>query len=381
MSDSLAFAVDQYILGGGNAIVFADPLSLMDDPRLGPGGSIPEKLFKAWGITMPKGKAVADYNYATRLRNRNNQSETNPLWLSAPAGAFNTKDMITADLDSMLFPVAGAIEKLPNSPYKVEPLVQSSPNNELMDAMSHNLDVDTLRQRFKPSGKVRDLAVRITGKFKTAFPDGRPEKQPKAGQKAPAADKKASQKWLKVDKSTSVIVVVGDSDLLYDGYYVQRQNFLGYTISNVFNDNLNFMLNACEMLTGNPALIGIRSRGTFERPFTRVQDLKQKAQDRWLDKEQALVRQAKETNQKLNMLQRQKDASEQSILSEAQQKEIERFQAKKLKINHELKIVRRNLRADIERLGTTVKFVNIFLVPLLIGIGGIVFAIVRKRKA
>jgi ABC-type uncharacterized transport system involved in gliding motility auxiliary subunit len=135
------------------------------------------------------------------------------------------------------------------------------------------------------------------------------------------------------------------------------------------------------MLTGNPALIGIRSRGTFERPFTRVQDLKQKAQDRWLDKEQALVRQAKETNQKLNMLQRQKDASEQSILSEAQQKEIERFQAKKLKINHELKIVRRNLRADIERLGTTVKFVNIFLVPLLIGIGGIVFAIVRKRKA
>jgi ABC-type uncharacterized transport system involved in gliding motility auxiliary subunit len=182
-------------------------------------------------------------------------------------------------------------------------------------------------------------------------------------------------------ESEAVIVVVADTDLMFDGYYLSQQNLLGFNISNIFNDNLNFMLNTCEMLTGSPALIGIRSRGTFERPFTRVQQLERKAQDRWLDKEQALVRQAEETNEKLRMLEQQKDASQRAILSAEQEQEIARFQEEKLKINKELKIVRRNLRADIEKLGTKIKFVNIFLVPLLIGIGGIVYAFVRRRKA
>ena len=381
MSDTIAFAVDQYIMGGGNAIVFADPLSLMDDPRMGPGGSIPERLFKAWGITMETGKAVVDYTYATQLRNRNNQVESNPMWLSAPASAFFAGNLITANLESMLLPVAGAIEKLPDSIYTVEPLVQSSTNSVKVDAFSHNMNVNAIRRDFKPSGTIHNLAVRISGTFKTAFPDGKPEAEPKAGEPASETDTKDAEESLKEGKAASVIVVVADSDLLYDGYYLSQQNLLGFTISNIFNDNLNFMLNTSEMLTGNPALISIRSRGTFERPFTRVQELERKAQDRWLDQEQALVRQVEETNEKLRMLEQQKDASQRAILSEEQEQEIARFQEEKLKINKELKTVRRNLRSEIEQLGTTVKFVNIFLVPLLIGIGGIIYAITRRRKA
>ncbi|BBO89100.1 Gldg family protein [Desulfosarcina ovata] len=379
MSDKLAFAVDQYILGGGNAIVFADPLSLMDDPRMGPEGSIPDKLFKAWGISMPTGKAVADYTFATRLRNRENQVENNPMWLSVQADGFNGDDLITANLESMLLPVGGAIDILPDGPCTIEPLIHSSPNNELVDAFSHNQDVSALRRQFKPSGTARNLAVRISGTFKTAFPDGRPGPPEGTAEETPQTDPGAPV--LKTGKSPSVVVVVADSDLLYDGYYLSQQNFLGFNISNVFNDNLNFMLNSCEMLTGNPALIGIRSRGTFERPFTRVQALERKAQDRWLDQEQALERQVEATNEKLHMLEQQKDASQRAILSEEQEQEIARFQEEKLKINKELKVVRRNLRAEIEQLGTMVKFINIFLVPILIAMGGIIFAITRKRKA
>ncbi len=382
MPDTLAFAVDQYILGGGNAIVFADPLSLMDDPRMGPGGSIPEKLFKAWGITMETGKAIADYTYATRLRNRNNQVESNPMWLSTQAGAFIAENLITANLESMLLPVAGAIEKLPESVYTVEPLVQSSANSAKVDAFSHNMNVNALRRDFKPSGTIHNLAVRISGTFKTAFPDGKPESAPTTGEPASEIDTKdTEQAPLKEGTAAAVIVVVADSDLLYDGYYLSQQNLLGFTISNIFNDNLNFMLNSSEMLTGNPALIGIRSRGTFERPFTKVQELERKAQDRWLDQEQVLVRQVEETNEKLRLLEQQKDASQRAILSEEQENEIARFQEEKLKVSKKLKVVRRNLRSEIEKLGTTVKFINIFLVPLCIGVGGIIFAITRRRKA
>ena len=381
MSDAQAFAVDQYILGGGNALVFADPLSLMDDPRMGPGGSIPENLFTSWGIRMEPSKAIADYSYATQLRNRNNDIETNPLWLSANADAFNTENLITADLESMLFPVAGSIEALPDTTASVDVLVHSSPNNTLVDAFMHNMDVQSLRKDFKPSGTKRNLAVRISGTFKTAFPEGPPKKEPASEGGENEEESGQNESYLKEGKSESVIVVVADSDLLFDGYYVSKQNFLGFTVNNIFNDNLNFTLNACEMLTGNPALISIRSRGTFERPFTRVQELERKAQDRWLDQEQALVRQVDATNEKLRMLEQQKDGSQQAILSEEQEKEIARFQEEKLKINKELKIVRRNLRSEIETLGTTVKFTNIFLVPLLIGIGGLLYAVIRRRKA
>jgi ABC-type uncharacterized transport system involved in gliding motility auxiliary subunit len=381
MSDQLAFAVDQYLLGGGNLIVFADPLSLMDDPRMGPGGSIPETLFKAWGIGMPANKAIADYSYATRLRNRNNQVEENPMWLSAQATAFNPDNLITANLESMLLPVAGSIDTLPDNPYTVESLVKSSPNNAQVDAFAHNMDVRAIRRDFKPTDTIRDLAVRISGKFKTAFPDGKPAAEPSADQTTTETDIADEQEALVEANTEAVIVVVADSDLLYDGYYLSQQNMLGFTISNIFNDNLNFLLNTCEMLTGNPALIGIRSRGTFERPFTRVQALERKAQDRWLDQEQALVRQVEATNEKLRLLEQQKDVSQQAILSTEQEQEIARFQEEKLKINKELKTVRRNLRSEIEQLGTTVKFVNIFLVPLLIGIGGIIYAFTRRRKA
>lgn len=380
MSDTLAFAVDQFILGGGNAIVFADPLSLMDDPRMGPGGSVPKTLFEAWGITMDAGQAIADYNYATRLRAQDNQVETNPMWLSTQPGAFNTDNLITANLESMLLPVAGAIEVLPDSPVAIEPLILSSPNNQMVDAASHMMDVEILRRDFSPSGVVRNLAVHLSGRFPTAFPEGRPVVDSAAGPTDSETDAAESDRPLKEGTAASVIVVVADSDLLYDGYYLSQQNLLGYTISNIFNDNLNFLLNACEMLTGNPALIGIRSRGTVERPFTRVQALERKAQDRWLSQEQALVRQVEETNATLRLLEQQKDASQRAILSEEQEQEIARFQEEKLRINRELKTVRRNLRAEIEQLGAVVKFLNIFFIPLLIGIGGVLFAIVRRRK-
>jgi ABC-type uncharacterized transport system involved in gliding motility auxiliary subunit len=140
----------------------------------------------------------------------------------------------------------------------------------MVDAFAHSMDVEALRRDFKPSGTVRNLAVRISGTFKTAFPDGKPEAEPKAGDPVSETDTKDTEEPLKEGKAASVIVVVADSDLLYDGYYLSQQNLLGYTISNIFNDNLNFMLNTSEMLTGNPALISIRSRGTFDRPFTRV---------------------------------------------------------------------------------------------------------------
>lgn len=381
LSDALMYAVDQFVLSGGNVILYADPMSLMDDPRMGAMGSSAEPLMKAWGVSLVKGKAVADYGYATRLRNRENQIENNPLWLSIPKQAFSKEDIATAGLDSMLMPVAGALKNDPDSPHTFIPLIRSTDNAALVDAFSHRMDVSALRKNFKPSGEVYTLAAKITGSFASAYPDGKPAASDTVKEKDLKEDKEKDKiPHLKEAKEPATIIIVADSDLLYDGYYLSRQNFLGFAISNVFNDNLNLLLNTSEMLTGNNALIEIRSRGVFERPFIKVRELEAKAQAKWLDQEQSLVKKAEEANEKLRLLEQQKDSSQKAILSPEQEKEIDRFQEEKRKINKELKIVRRNLRSEIESLGTTLKFLNIFLMPIIIGVGGILFALYKRRN-
>lgn len=376
LSDQLLYAVDQYVLNGGNLIVYADPLSVLDNPRSGAVSSNPKKLFDAWGVSMDNNKVVADFSMATALRNQNNQPENNPLWLSSHPQNFNSQEIITANLESTLMPLAGSLVKAKESKYEFTPLIQSSRNAAMIDGFKHTMGVDAIRRDFTPSGEKYNLAVMISGKFKTAFPDG----QPKAPTDKEIADKEPEKSGLKEGAEKSNIIIVADADNLYDGYYVSKQNFLGFDVSNIFNDNLNLLLNTTEMLTGSEALIEIRSRGSFERPFTRVKQLEAQAQERWLVREQELVQKVEQTNAKLQQLEQQKDVSQRAIISPEQEAEIDKFQEEKLRINKELKVVRRNLRSDIEDLGATVKFINIFLIPLLVSLAGIIYAVYLRRR-
>jgi ABC-type uncharacterized transport system involved in gliding motility auxiliary subunit len=151
-------------------------------------------------------------------------------------------------------------------------------------------------------------------------------------------------------------------------------------MSKVFNDNLNFLSNACELLTGGDSLIGLRSRGTFERPFTVVMALENRAQERWLSKENELQERVERANRKLKELEQRKDASQRLIISPEQEAEIARFKAERRKIRRELKQVRKNLRADIDTLGNRLKAINVFLMPFLVACAGLVFALYRQRR-
>jgi ABC-type uncharacterized transport system involved in gliding motility auxiliary subunit len=306
------------------------------------------------------------------------------LWLSLEPESFNSKNIITGKLESMLLPFAGAIEKIPQSGLEYEPLLQSSTNASLIEGLMVRFGVSEIRRIFKPSNKNYDLAATIRGVFKTAFPNGRPENDKDDSQdikqNSSSENVKSIHNHLNTGSKSSTLIIIADSDLLFDDYYVKKQNFLGINISSVFNDNLNFLLNATEMLTGNHELINIRSGGRFERPFTRVQELEKSAQTRWLATEQELVQKVEETNQKLRELEHQKDATQQFIISEEQEAEIQIFKQEKLRINKELKKVRRNLRADIESLGSAVKFVNIFLMPLLISMAGVIYALYKRKR-
>ena len=381
MSARLEYAIDQYVLSGGNALIFVDPLCVSDRSQgqqqfMRSSGDSLNKVFKAWGISMDSAKAVADFGQPTRVRTGRDTMEDNPLMISARGGSFNRKDVVTAGLESMLFPVAGDIQKTGDMDRDFEPLVDSSKDAALTNAFNAYLGVEAVKKGFVPAGKPFNIVVRVRGTFKTAFPDGPPKSEDSEDKSA----EPPKRPHLKEGRKASTLIVVSDADMLADQFYVQRSNFFGMAISQMFNDNLNFISNAVEILTGSDDLIGLRSRGKLERPFTVVLELKRKAQERWLSKEKELVKQIEETNQKLRQLEQQKGGSQKMIISPEQEAEVARFKEQRQKINHELKQVRKNLRADIEALGATLKGINIFLMPLVVCVIGIVFAIYKQRK-
>lgn len=384
LSETLQYAVDQYVLKGGNVMVFADPFCVSDNSQDQMKAASLDKLFSAWGVKMETGKMLADFDNPTKVRTQNNQIEDSPLWVSVGENAFNAKDITTAKLEGMLFPVIGVIEQLPESKFEYESLLKSSTNSALADTIQVRFGSDVLRRNFKPENQKYDLAVKIQGTFKTAFPDGKPKDtsaESAEKDKKPESEAEKPETHLTEGAKKSVIIIVGDADFLFDGFYMSRQSFLGIDMSRMFNDNLNFVLNTTEMLTGTEELISIRSRGKFERPFTEVQELEKKAQAKWLSREQELVSKADETNRKLREFEQKKDKSQRFVMSEEQEAEIQRFQEEKHRINKELKEVRRNLRADIEALGTRVKIFNIFMVPMFVSIAGIAYAIYRRKKS
>ncbi len=366
---SLEYAIDQFVLSGKNALILVDPYCLSDTGAGMLKKATLEKLFSAWGISFSSKKAVADLKQSTLIKTHG-QIKDSPVIITARGFSFDKSHIITSGLDNMLFPVVGTIErKKKESKLRFEPLVYSSKDSDLVSIFFVTMGTEFVRRQISPQGKRYPLVVSLNGRFKTAFPEGPPKDAPK------------KVKQIKEAKNPSTVIIVGDCDFICDDFYVQKTRILGFVISRIFNDNLNFLLNSCEFLTGNQDLISLRTRGKFERPFIKVLELKAKAQEKWLQKEKELEKQVEAVNRRLEELEKRKKESEKFVLSPEQEREIERFRQEKIRIQHELKEVRKKLRADIERLGLWLKFVNMFFMPFLISLFGIGFALYRQKKA
>ncbi len=177
ISDATQFAIDQFVLRGGRLLAFLDPKSVLD--RMGQGMGAPastsnlDKLLKAWGLTFGTNKVVADMNYLAKTR----QGRA-PAILILNEKAMNKEDIVTADADNLVMAMAGDFEGTPAPGLKETVLVKSSPNSELVDPMMAQFGGESVATNFTPSGKEFPLAVRLSGKFKTAFPEGKPKATP-----------------------------------------------------------------------------------------------------------------------------------------------------------------------------------------------------------
>ncbi|MCC6716218.1 MAG: Gldg family protein [Gammaproteobacteria bacterium] len=399
LSEETQYAIDQFVLKGGKAMVFVDPSAENDSTAPDPANPtlLPEhksdlpKLLKAWGLKLLEGKVAADTDAAIRVSytgNRGPQEIEYLPWLHLEEKNLNREDFTTSQLKLINVGSSGVLQRLEGATTTITPLIETGSNSGLLDAEAVMIvrDPRGLLESFKPEGKPQMLAARVTGKVASAFPGGKVEKAgpDPAGQPAEGenAAKETITKPNHVEESAQPInvIVVADTDMLADSFWIRMQQSMGVRVPTPFADNGNFLVNAIDNLGGNSDLISLRSRGSSSRPFTVVEKIQKDAEAQFRSKERALQDRLQETEKKIAELQQQKDQSAGTLMSPQQKAEVEKFRAEMLNTRKQLRDVQHDLRKNIEGLGTRLRIVNIGLVPVLLGAFAIVFALMRRAR-
>ena len=375
----LEYALDQFVLRGGKLIAFVDPYAYFDQtmpqmpgmPPVASSSSLPT-LFKAWGIEYDPGKVLADVVFGA-----GDGPNYAPTVLQLNRTAFSRDDVVTGSIENLLYAFGGAFEAKPAEGLRVTELVTSSPNSMLVDSANATKRGDEATKGFKPSGKAVPLALRITGKFKTAFPEGLKEKG-KEGKDEPVAGTPA----LREGTQENSVILVADVDLLADGAAVDVREVFGRKVIVPSNGNLAFAMGMVEQFAAGDDLVSLRSRAAAFRPLTVVRQLEAEAQQQYFGKIQSLEEELERTNAKLQELQKAQGGggSAGQILTAEQQAELDRFRKTVAETRLELKEVRRNLRQDSESLVFWTKVANIALMPLLVALFGLAVALIRRRR-
>jgi ABC-type uncharacterized transport system involved in gliding motility auxiliary subunit len=383
LSESLLESIDQFALAGGRVLVFVDPLAEAQVPQANPmmpaaPVNLPSDfpLLSHWGVVLQADKVLGDAQQALTVGGADGQPIRHLGILGMQQENFNLDDVTLSSLETLNLSSAGILDLLEDRTTTIEVLIASSEFAMPMDRIRFETlsDPADLQMDFKATGIRYPVAVRITGPVVTAYPDN---------DMAAATDGVTDAATGVVSEETMGqlnVIVVADTDILSDRLWVQVQDFFGQRVASPWANNGDFVTNAVENLAGSSDLISIRSRGRFSRPFDVVQDLRREAEARYLTSANDLQAQLADTERQLSELQASRDGQTQLSMSPEQESALLQFQAQKLRIRKELRDVRHQLDKDIEALGTTLKFINIALLPLLLVLLLMAIYYVRLRR-
>lgn len=377
LGEASLYAIDQFVMRGGKLVAFVDPQAETEsqDPLQGqtgqafePRGSELNRLFEAWGFRMDSSTAVLDFGNALMVNVGGGGPVRHLAMLGIDADGLAGDEVVTAQLDQVNLATAGHVAPLEDAESSFTPLMQSSADSMLIPASRLRVLTDPaeLMDEFEASGERLSIAARIEGELASAFPDGPPTEA--GGEHRARSDGKAT------------LLVFADTDLLSDRLWVQVRSLFGQRMAQAFADNGALVTNALDHLAGSRDLISVRSRGSFSRPFERVDQLRREAEASLRAQEQRLQLELEETERKLGELEVGRRDDDSLLLSPEQEAELARFQDEKLRIRRALREVRRDLDASIDRLGTGLKVLNIAVMPMLVAIAGLGAAFWRSRK-
>ena len=380
VTDSAQYAIDQYVLRGGPALIFLDPLAenAPANPRNPREPEFPssnlDRLMRAWGAEMAPAQVVGDRALALRVTataGPTRQFLEYLPWLQLRRQSLSPDDIVTSELELMRVSSAGALRPLEGSATTLTPLIATTPNSMLFPEAEIRAGPAPakLLEEFTPSGEVKVMAARLAGPVTTAFPDGPPP--PEDGAEADAEPRE----HLNRSAAPVNLIVVADTDMLDDSHVANER---GDPVSN----NADFVMNALENLTGGVDLSALRGRGFSFRPFTKIEEMEAAARATYQEKEQGLAAELEEIQQRLAALQ-MPDATGQaggSGASDEQRDMVADANGRLLELRRELRDVRAAFARDTDRLKQQLQIVNIGLVPLIVILLGCAVAVWRRVR-
>lgn len=385
------YAIDQFCMKGGKVLAFIDTYCFFDPARqandpmaqlnAGVDSGI-DPLLKAWGVTMTQSQIVGDDTTGLGVRAADGRQVTIPVAFDVFDEQLDREDILTSNLKQLRFFMPGQLQKAEDAPEGVNVTVLATTSEDgggLVDSMTllGGLDPQAIQDGFAADdGKVA-LAVRVNGSVQSAYPDGKPGAADDAEKDAAdtpdgdeaegegAAD--AGDDHIAESQAPFNAIIVGDADMLHLQVWGQAMRDLFGGMRYVpQTDNPSMLVSGLENLAGSNDLISLRSRAEYQRPFTRKQELEAQAQERFRAEELELEAKLQETESKLNEMQQDKDPASALLLSPEQEKEVEKFRAQQVDTRRKLRQVKRDLRAEIDSLGTRLKLLNIFALPAII---------------
>lgn len=408
LSEQTLYAIDQHVMRGGKTLVFLDPTADSMVSRSARGSMIPAGmrsdlpgLLEAWGVDYSPDKVLTDNTLALRVQmGQGSRPVAHIGMIGANRTALAEDDIITRRLENLNLSSAGALAPREGATTRFEPLVQSSRDAMLMDAslLEDVLDPSVLFDEFVSANERYTIAARISGVIATAFPDGRPvsaSAEAEATEDEAVADDAGSEIESSEEESTEIdplqghlaqtdgetnILVFADTDVLTDRLWVQVAQFLGQRIPQPYANNGDFVINALDNLSGGADLVSIRSRGRYSRPFERVVKMQREADDRLRTEEAALLERLAATEEQLAALNTGENGQPLGQLTPEIQAEIDRFNAELLDTRRSLRDVQFQLTADIEELGSNLKWFNTAAIPMLLTVLALFISLTRAQR-
>ena len=384
LDNKTLYAIDQYLLRGGKAIIFIDPLAEQDksvpdpsQPNIMPKlDSYLSDLLELWGLEMSKEKIVGDISAAMRVQAnspRGPQEIDYLPWLRLSESHFNADDFSTSELNLIHMGTVGALEIVEDKGLTITPLIQTSKQSARLerDLILFQRDPTIILNNFKSEDKQMLLAARIIGKATSVFPDGDP------------AEDEHGENIIDPDfvaEGDINVILVSDTDILADHFWVRQQKMFGVDVPHPIANNGDFVINSIENLAGNNDMISLRGRGKYSRPFERVESIRKKAEEQFRQREKELQAALDETEKKIRQLQQDQGSEKSYLLNNKLTAEIDKFRDERLTTRKELRGVQHELKKNIEKLGAQVRFINIGLIPLLITLLALLVGIYRATK-
>lgn len=392
MTARATYELEQFLFRGGRALLFVDPKS-ESDLSLGPNATSSstkglEALFDQWGIRIPEGRLVADKSLALRI-NAGSASQPTPadylLWLGVPNNNMAQDDPVSSQLGPLNIASSGFIEQNSDSSFRLTPLIVSSKNSSQISAdtvRGSRPDILGLLNTFSPDDNTYVMAARLSGAATTAFPNGAPSRTIKPTNKA------AEPSQLMQSNVPINLILVADTDLLEERFWLQKQQFYGRNVEQQIASNATFVINAISNLAGHDALLSLRSRGVSQRPFETVIEMQSQAEQRLQIKERELQSKLKEAQQKVAALEGVKSIKDENTgaltvtvsLTAEQRREVELLQDQVHALRKALRHVQLNLRKDVDNLESWLKFINIGLIPILLSAVVFILSLCRRAK-